>query len=116
MNQREIGCQYEQIAAKYLAEQGYQILESNYQKRNGEIDLVAREQEYYVFVEVKYRSDTRHGLPQEAVTTTKMKHITDTARHYLMKHHLGMDTPCRFDVVVILNNQITLIRNAFDAV
>lgn len=116
MNQREVGRAYELAAAQYLKEQGYRILESNYNQRSGEIDLVAREQEYYVFVEVKYRSDTRHGLPQEAVNRTKMKHITDTARHYLMKHRLSEFTPCRFDVVVILNDQITLIRNAFDAV
>ena len=60
-NKRKIGGQYEDLAAAYLREQGYEILERNYRDRLGEIDVIAREAGYLVFVEVKYRKDQRSG-------------------------------------------------------
>ena len=59
MNRRETGSRYEKQAAVYLEQKGYEILEMNFRCRRGEIDLVARDGEYLVFVEVKYRADLR---------------------------------------------------------
>lgn len=115
MNKRSIGTEYEQKAAEYLKTKGYRILQQNYNSRTGEIDLVALDGRYYVFVEVKYRSDTKLGLPEEAVDVRKMRKISMTARNYLMNHKLSEFTPCRFDVVVILKDEIRLIQNAFEA-
>lgn len=95
--------------------QGYQILSRNYRCRQGEIDIVAKEDEYFVFVEVKYRSNLEKGYPEEAVTAWKQRHIVNTARYYLMTNHCPESTPCRFDVVVIQKDEIRLIKNAFDA-
>lgn len=116
MNKREVGYEYEQRAAVFLQEQGYEIIECNYNSRTGEIDLIAKDGAYYVFIEVKYRSSIKNGYPEESVGYRKMKHITRTARLYLLRHGLSEFTPCRFDVVVILKEDIRLLKNAFDAV
>ena len=100
-------------AADYLCAQGYEIITCNFRCRNGEIDLIAREEEYLCFVEVKYRAGTGCGSPLEAVTWHKRQNILKVARYYLMRNGLRMDTPCRFDVVAVCGQEITLIRNAF---
>jgi putative endonuclease len=114
-NNRSVGSQFEQIAVQYLIERGYILLERNFQCRTGEIDIIAKEKGYLVFIEVKYRANTVMGLPQEAIDTRKMKKITRTAQYYMLKNHIASDTPCRFDVVIILNQEISLIQDAFEA-
>ncbi len=116
MNKREIGSIKEREAATFLKEKGYHILECNYNSRTGEIDIVGKEGGYFVFIEVKYRSNVRNGYPSEAIDFRKIKHITRTARLYLMHHGLSEFTPCRFDVIEILGNEMKLIQNAFDAI
>lgn len=113
MNKRITGAYYEQIAAQYLMENGYDILERNYRCRFGEIDLIARQGNYLVFIEVKFRTNREMGYPQEAVHRTKQRRIYQTAVQYITFHHLPYNTPCRFDVVSILGENITLIPNAF---
>lgn len=113
MNKRQLGGEYEKLAAEYLKAQGYVILEQNYRCRSGEIDLIARDGEYLCFIEVKYRRETTCGSPFEAVGLHKRMQILKVARYYLMKKKLNLDTACRFDVVAIEGNEITLLRNAF---
>jgi putative endonuclease len=62
---------------------------------------------------VKYRSSTQKGFPAEAITPTKINRITRTAEFYMLLHKIPSDTPCRFDVVVILEDEVSLIKNAF---
>lgn len=112
-NTREIGSIYEKKAAEYLTQCGYQILAMNYRCRIGEIDIVARDGRYLVFVEVKYRADEKGGLPQEAVDYKKQRRICKTADYYCMTHGSCGSTPCRFDVAAILGTEITLIKDAF---
>lgn len=112
-NSRKTGARYEQTAAEYLKRQGMSILEQNFMSREGEIDLVARDGEYLVFVEVKYRRDALKGDPAEAVGYYKQQHIRKAARYYLYSRGYGEDTPCRFDVVGILGDEIRWIRDAF---
>lgn len=113
MNQREIGSHYEKEAGAYLSEQGYTILEYNVHSRGGEVDIVARDGEYLVFVEVKYRRDTRKGEPLEAISATKQRRICRCALYYIQKQGL-QDLPVRFDVVGVLGNALQLVRNAFE--
>ena len=115
-NKRTVGTQKEQLAAEYLRKCGYLILEQNFRCRTGEIDIIAKDKDYLVFVEVKYRRDTGKGFPQEAVDLFKMKKITHTALYYMHKKRIPADAPCRFDVVNILDQEISLIRNAFEAI
>ena len=100
-------------AASFLKTQGYQILERNYRCKKGEIDLIAREGQYLVFVEVKYRSTNESGLPEEAVDLRKQRQISRVAAWYLTEKGLDIYTPCRFDVVAIEGEEIRLYRDAF---
>lgn len=110
---KRTGLYYEVQAAALLQEQGYEILEKNFRCPAGEIDLIAKDGEYLCFVEVKYRSEERAGRPEEAVDGKKQKRISRAALYYLMKQGFGDTTPCRFDVVGILDGDIRIIKNAF---
>ncbi len=112
-NKRRIGSRYEKQACEYLKEQGYHILELNYRCKWGEIDLIAKEGAYLVFVEVKYRSDVSFGIPEEAVDKRKQRVISRVADYYCMTKGYTEVTPCRFDVVAFLGDKVHLIRNAF---
>ena len=114
MNKRSVGTEYEKIAGAFLEKHGYEILEYNFRCRLGEIDIITKEQEYLVFVEVKYRSSDETGNPLEAVNRKKQQTISRVANYYCLTHGKGETTPCRFDVVGIKGEQIKLIRNAFE--
>lgn len=120
---KKLGNRGEKIAAKFLRKQGYRIIEKNYHSRLGEIDIVAKEDESIVFVEVKTRCSTDFGLPEEALSYDKRRRLSKLALGYLA-HWRIKDTDCRFDVVSILMDNkkvrkvkhIKLIKNAFPAV
>lgn len=112
-NKRSIGAIHEQYAMQHLSEQGYDIIETNFYCRSGEIDIIARHKGYLVFIEVKYRTSNRLGEPEEAVNYRKQQRIIRSARFYLLRHGLGENIPCRFDVVVILGKDIRIIEDAF---
>lgn len=113
MESREIGRRYEVYAASYLEKKGYRILERNFRCRQGEIDLIAQDGRYLVFVEVKYRRNKKYGEPAEAVDGKKQQKIRRTARYYLYHKGYSEQTPCRFDVVGISSEKISIIQNAF---
>lgn len=113
-NKRAIGTAYEKRAGDWLTKQGYKILQYNFRCRTGEIDLVAMDGAYLVFVEVKYRSSEATGNPLEAVDAKKQRTISRTASYYLLTHGYGEMTPCRFDVVSVLGGEIRVIKNAFE--
>ena len=102
----------ENIARNYLESNGYKIKTTNFKSNIGEIDIVAYDQETLVFVEVKYRKTTIFGLPREAVNGEKQRKIRMTAMSYIKKNKLH-DIPCRFDVLEILGDEITLIKDCF---
>ena len=112
-NKRKLGAKVEQAVKQYLTERGFVILAMNYRCQQGEIDIVAREESYYVFIEVKYRSSTRYGFPQEAVGFVKQRRVCNAAKFYLYSHNLGESTPVRFDVAAVYKDQITYYKDAF---
>lgn len=114
LNKRKIGYEKEQIAKKFLEKNGYEVVEQNFFHRKGEIDIIAKNEGYLVFVEVKYRKSLKRGLPEEAITWKKMQSIYHAAQYYMLKHGFLEETPCRFDVVVILGEEIKLIKDAFE--
>ena len=114
MNQRAVGTVYEKRAGAYLKQQGYELLEYNFCCRSGEIDLVARDGAYLVFVEVKYRRTAEGGNPLEAVDGRKQRKISRAAAYYCMTHGYGEDMPYRFDVVAVLGEKICVVKNAFE--
>ena len=114
---QKIGKMGESIAVRYLKKQGYRIVEQNYRSKVGEIDIIAREKQSLVFVEVKTRSSGSFGSPKWAITPKKQKAISMAALYYLKMTNQN-DVDARFDVVSILlqgeDTQIELVRNAFD--
>ena len=114
INKRKTGFEYEKQALEYLQNNGYIIVCTNFYCRRGEIDIIAKDGEYLVFVEVKYRKSLKYGYPQEAVSVNKQKRIIMSAVYYCMKNNIPADTPVRFDVVAVLDKDITLLKNAFE--
>lgn len=110
----EVGRKYENIAAKVLAEQGYQILQKNYRCCKGEIDIIGRNEGYLCFIEVKYRKSREFGGSLAAVDSKKQKRISAAAAYYLMEKNYDTCTACRFDVAGISENGLELIKNAFE--
>ena len=113
MNKRELGTRFEKLAQDYLQRSGYRVICTNFRCRAAEIDLIAREGKYLVFVEVKERSGDKMGKGSEAVDYRKQARICTAARFYLKSHHIDPMMPVRFDVVSIDSGKIRLIRNAF---
>lgn len=113
-NKRKIGYEYETVAAEFLKEKGYRILTQNFYTKFGEIDLIAQDGEYLVFVEVKYRSNDESGHPLEAVNPRKQQCLKKAAQFYLIRYGMSADISCRFDVIGILGNEIMHIENAFE--
>lgn len=111
-NKRKLGTSYEVLAKKYLEQQNYAIIKMNYRCKSGEIDIIAKDEAYTVFVEVKYRTSNKYGYPRESVNYYKQKHIIAAAKYYLYTHHL-YDSSCRFDVIEICYDKITHLKNAF---
>lgn len=113
MNRREIGTQYETLAAALLIKSGYRILCRNYRTRRAEIDLIAEEGNALVFIEVKYRKDARYGTPSEAVGKEKQRRIKGAALSWLSEQGGNRAFRIRFDVVEILGDQYRILRDAF---
>ena len=90
----------EDLAVKYLKDLGYKILERNYRIRGGEIDIVAKDKECLVFVEVKARWSHEYGLPSESITPWKIRALLKTAAFYCVKIKWE-DKPYRLDLVSI---------------
>lgn len=114
MNKRKVGGFYEEQAALFLESQGLFIKERNYRCRLGEVDLIARDGECLVFVEVKYRFSMKAGNAWEAVDKKKQKNISKVAAQYLAIHFHTLDIACRFDVVGFEKDKPFWIKNAFD--
>lgn len=94
------GAAGEVLAARFLREQGYDILAANYRCRFGEVDIIAADDAYIVFVEVKTRGESARYTPREAVTVAKQQRIRKTAMLYLQQH--PTDRQPRFDVIEII--------------
>ncbi len=113
----KIGKRGEDIALKYLKKHKYKILDRNYRCRFGEIDIIARDRDTLVFIEVKLRRCRDYGTPESAVDERKRRKIERVALDYMMKNDLR-DRDIRFDVVAIdmgdKKEDIRLIRNAFE--
>ena len=111
------GQKAETIAVRQLEKAGYKIITRNYRNRIGEIDIVARDGNTLVFVEVKARKNDRYGHPKHALTRAKQRKVSMVALEYL-KSTGQNSAKARFDVVAITSNQdepqIEIVKNAFE--
>ena len=109
---RAIGTDKERLAENFLRDRELSLVARNHRCRHGEIDLIMRQDEILVFVEVRYRRSNRFGTAAETIGIRKQRRLIAAASHYLQRHPTRM--PCRFDVVAIgPNDQIEWIQNAF---
>ena len=108
----EIGLFGENAAVDYLSNLGYEIIARNVIYNSHEIDMIVRDMRYIVFVEVKTRTSAKFGLPRESVTPFKQNKIRSVATCYL-KENMLLNSPVRFDVIDILEGNVTHIPNAF---
>ncbi|HOV99214.1 MAG TPA: YraN family protein [Bacteroidota bacterium] len=117
MNQKNtLGKEGESLAVKYLQELGFEILECNYRFQHTEIDIVAKDGDDLVFVEVKTRTSARYGTPEDALTEIKEERLYAAAEGYYFEHNID-DQPCRFDFIGIEKTgskvKINHIKNVF---
>jgi putative endonuclease len=93
------GQKAEEQARQFLSKRGLKLVMRNYRSPYGEIDLIMREHNVLVFVEVRYRRDENHGLAAETIDHRKQRRIRATAEHFLLSKKHWADRPCRFDVI-----------------
>lgn len=109
----------ESIAEQYLRSKGLKLVEKNFTAKSGEIDLIMRDGNQLVFTEVRYRQNTRFGLPEETVILNKQRKIVKTAQQYLIQKRIYDECECRFDIVAIHGtipqHKINWIKDAFYA-
>jgi putative endonuclease len=109
----------EEMAIEHLIGKRYRILERNYRKSFGEVDIIARDRDTLVFIEVKTRQSTRFGSPFEAVDIRKQRQISRVAQEYLQAHG-ATDVSARFDVIAVrvdrANRLVAIdhLQNAFE--
>lgn len=114
---QQAGQHAEQMALTYLTSKGLKSVTQNYRCRLGEIDLIMKEGDYLVFVEVRSRSNLHFGGGLASITYAKRQKIIKATSHYLMAHKTMQNCPIRFDVVSIdgKSEAITWIKDAFSA-
>ncbi len=113
MKSSQIGKLAEEMAAKFLENNGYNVIERNFRTRFGEIDIVATEGDTLVFVEVRFRSSKGFGLPEESIDRRKIRKIVSTADRYISMKNLHF-SDIRFDVIAVDREGIRHIKNAFE--
>ncbi len=119
LNKRQLlGKQGEIEAGKFLVGRGYKIIERNFRCRFGEIDIIAREKNFVVFIEVKTRSNSNYGSAASAVTPRKQQQISRVAQLYLIEKDMT-NCDARFDVVEVMRAKhgefdLNHLINAFD--
>ena len=111
---REIGNEAEDRAVVSIVNDGYTVIERNYNCRVGEIDIIANKDGYICFIEVKYRNARGFGSAVDAITKSKMRKILATARRYLYENDKS-DVDYRIDAVVIDGEKVEIMPNVYTA-
>jgi putative endonuclease len=113
-----LGLAAENLACAYLQRAGLILLQRNYRCRRGELDLVMRQGDTVVFVEVRYRSPSAYADGVASVDRHKQARLLAAAQHYLLQHPDAARRPCRFDVVAVTpergENRVEWITNAIE--
>lgn len=113
---RQVGANYETLARRYLERAGLVFIAANATCRGGELDIVMRDKQTWVFVEVRYRRNASFGGAAASVTYPKQQRLLRAAAFWLAQHNASFDTSsCRFDVLAITGNQIEWLPDAFNA-
>ena len=109
MNKRVKGFKYEKLAKNFLINNGMEYVRSNYYSEYGEIDLIFKDSEELVFVEVKYRKNSDYGFAEESVTQAKLKKIINASLNYISE--INWNEGYRYDLVAINGEEIIWVKN-----
>ncbi len=109
------GSKEEDLVTQFLIQQGCQIIEKNYFCKGGEIDIIILKDNSLHFIEVKARKNSNFGHPAEYLNITKQQRLIKCAKIFLLKNIKYQDYPMQFDLVSLLNNEITWLKDAFEA-
>ena len=116
-NSRATGNHGEKLALAFLVKQGLIRVEQNFSSRYGEIDIIMRDADEWVFIEVRLRQSQTFGGGLESVTPNKQRKLINTAEYYMQKHHKNHFDSCRFDIIEISGKlaepRINWIKDAF---
>jgi putative endonuclease len=116
LNRQQRGARYEQQARRYLERKGLRFVTANVHVRGGEIDLIMKQQQVIVFVEVRFRRNDKFGGAAASVTRSKQQRLLYAAQVWLSGSGKSFDTvDCRFDVLAFTGNEIEWLTNAFAA-
>lgn len=119
MTRKTTGAVGEKLAAQFLVQRGYKIIETNYRCREGKVDIIASKEDCLVFVEVRTKRSTAFGSPEESITDRKKEHLRAVAARYRQTHD-GLPQAWRIDVVAVELDvagkvrRIELIENAVE--
>jgi putative endonuclease len=115
---KSTGDKFEKIAIDHLRSHDVEIITTNYFSKSGEIDIIGIQNGILIFCEVRSRSNTQLGSPEETITPTKQRRIKKTANYFLLRNQQFQHTLCRFDVIgIVFSNQhhtINWLKNAFN--
>ena len=121
MKRRETGALGERTACDFIGKNGYEIIETNYRCRDGEVDIIAKQKETLVFIEVRTKKSLKFGSPEESITQIKKERLRAVAEHYRQNHE-NLSPEWRIDVVAIQMDssgkvsRIEIIENAVEDV
>ncbi|WP_075182708.1 YraN family protein [Pantoea sp. 1.19] len=116
LDRRALGEAHERLARCYLERQGLRFIAANVACRGGEVDLVMRDAQGWIFVEVRFRRSARYGDAAASVTRRKQRRVINAATHWLLSQQRDLHAEaCRFDVVAITGDQISWFPDAFNA-
>src|SRR5271157_3252850 len=119
MKRKTTGTIGEKLAADFLTEQGYEIIETNYRCKEGEVDIIAKDGDVLVFIEVRAKNSRTFGSPEESITARKKEHLKNVAARYQETHDCLLQQP-RIDFVAVELDtggnprRIEVIKNAID--
>jgi putative endonuclease len=119
MNRKTTGMIGEKLAADFLTKQGYTIIETNYHCKEGEVDIIAMDSEFLVFIEVRTKNSRAFGSPEESVTKRKKEHLKNVAVRYRETHD-GLPVQWRIDFVAVeldrtgKPSRLEVIKNAVE--
>ncbi len=117
MKRKTTGITGEKLAADFLVKQGYEIVETNYRCKEGEVDIIAKDGQFLVFIEVRTKNSRMFGSPEESITARKKEHLKNVAARYQETHDCFLQ-PCRIDFVAVeldgggKPRRIEVIKNA----
>ncbi len=106
LNSNKTGQKAETFALKFLQANGLKLVKQNFSCKNGEIDIIMRDTEFLVFIEVRYRKTIQYGHPLETIDYRKQQKIIHAVHYYLLKYPQFAHYPCRIDAVAITSGQI----------